>query len=179
MHPAAASYCSSWDRCRMPEEIPLIRDKAYEGNETRQLVLDLGMIPVVPPKSNRLDPWEYDRELYKKRNEIERRDFDCRPRAHPSATVSSSRGVTLHRDRGRYHALSRPSPELEDDTSGTAVGVRVDLESCYGLSPSTGAHGQLSFLSASSGPGHKLSRGEAKGPARIFASLIPSLPKKR
>ncbi len=30
------------------------------------------MIPVVPPKSNRLDPWEYDRELYKKRNEIER-----------------------------------------------------------------------------------------------------------
>jgi hypothetical protein len=30
------------------------------------------MIPVVPPKSNRLDPWEYDRELYKKRNEVER-----------------------------------------------------------------------------------------------------------
>jgi transposase len=47
-------------------------DKAYEGNETRQLVLDLGMIPVVPPKSNRLDPWEYDRVLYKKRNEVER-----------------------------------------------------------------------------------------------------------
>ena len=47
-------------------------DRAYEGNETRQLVLDLGMIPVVPPKSNRLDPWEYDRALYKKRNEVER-----------------------------------------------------------------------------------------------------------
>ena len=47
-------------------------DKAYEGNETRQLVLDLGMIPMVPPKSNRLDPWGYDRELYKKRNEVER-----------------------------------------------------------------------------------------------------------
>ena len=30
------------------------------------------MIPVVPPKSNRLDPWQYDHELYKKRNEIER-----------------------------------------------------------------------------------------------------------
>ena len=56
----------------MPEELPLIMDKAYEGNETRQLVLDLGMIPVVPPKSNRLDPWEFDRELYKKRNEIKR-----------------------------------------------------------------------------------------------------------
>ena len=56
----------------MPEGLPLLMDKAYEGNETRQLVLDLGMIPVVPPKSNRLDPWEYDRELYKKRNEVER-----------------------------------------------------------------------------------------------------------
>ena len=40
--------------------------------ETRQLVMDLGMEPVVPPKSNRLTPWEYDREMYKKRNEVER-----------------------------------------------------------------------------------------------------------
>ena len=56
----------------MPEGLPMLMDKAYEGNETRQLVLDLGMIPVFPPKSNRLDPWEYDRELYKKRNEVER-----------------------------------------------------------------------------------------------------------
>jgi hypothetical protein len=38
----------------MPEGLPLLMDRAYEGNETRQLVLDLGMIPVVPPKSNRL-----------------------------------------------------------------------------------------------------------------------------
>jgi transposase len=30
------------------------------------------MIPVVPPKSNRLSPWEYNRALYKKRKEIER-----------------------------------------------------------------------------------------------------------
>ena len=56
----------------MPEGLPLLMDRAYEGNETRQLALDLGMIPVVPPKSNRSDPWEYDRALYKKRNEIER-----------------------------------------------------------------------------------------------------------
>ena len=56
----------------MPDGIPLLMDKAYEDNETRQLVLDLGMIPVVPPKSNRIQPWEYNRALYKKRNEIER-----------------------------------------------------------------------------------------------------------
>jgi transposase len=56
----------------MPEGLPLLMDRAYEGDETRQLVLNLGMIPVVPPKSNRIEPWEYDRALYKKRNEIER-----------------------------------------------------------------------------------------------------------
>jgi hypothetical protein len=44
----------------MPESLPLLMDRAYEGNETRQLVLDLEMIPVVPLKSNRLHPWDYD-----------------------------------------------------------------------------------------------------------------------
>ena len=50
----------------------VIMDKAYEGDETRQLVFDLGMTPVVPPKKNRLTPWEYDKEMYKRRNEVER-----------------------------------------------------------------------------------------------------------
>jgi len=47
-------------------------DRAYEGNETRQLALDLGFLPVVPPLRTRIDPWEYDREMYKRRNEVER-----------------------------------------------------------------------------------------------------------
>ncbi len=47
-------------------------DRAYEGDETRQLALDLGYTPVVPPKSNRVTPWEYDKEMYKRRNEVER-----------------------------------------------------------------------------------------------------------
>ena len=47
-------------------------DRAYEGNETRQLALELGFDPVVPPLSNRVSPWEYDKELYKRRNEVER-----------------------------------------------------------------------------------------------------------
>ncbi len=54
------------------EPLHLLMDKAYEGDETRQLALDLGFIPVVPPKSNRLEPWTYDREMYKRRNEVER-----------------------------------------------------------------------------------------------------------
>ena len=47
-------------------------DRAYQGDETRQLALKLGYQPVVPPIRTRLDPWEYDREMYKRRNEIER-----------------------------------------------------------------------------------------------------------
>ncbi len=56
----------------MPRAIHLLMDRAYEGDETRQLALDLGYVPVVPPKQNRLMPWEYDRAMYKRRNEIER-----------------------------------------------------------------------------------------------------------
>ncbi len=57
----------------MPDRpLHLIMDRAYEGNETRQLALDLGYTPVVPPKSNRLEPWEYNRAMYKRRNEVER-----------------------------------------------------------------------------------------------------------
>ena len=54
------------------EGTAVIMDKAYEGDETRQLVFDLGMQPVVPPKRNRLSAWKYDKEMYKKRNEVER-----------------------------------------------------------------------------------------------------------
>ncbi len=57
-----------------PQDQPrsLLMDRAYEGDETRQLALALGFTPVVPPISTRIRPWEYDRELYKRRNEIER-----------------------------------------------------------------------------------------------------------
>ena len=51
---------------------PLIMDRAYEDDETRYIAQTLGFVPVVPPKSNRKNPWEYDKELYKVRNEIER-----------------------------------------------------------------------------------------------------------
>jgi transposase len=84
----------------MPKGLPMLMDRAYEGDETRQLVLDLGMIPVVPPKSNRITPWEYDRALYKKRNEVERlfegsKDFGESFPDSKSSTLSSSPSFTL------------------------------------------------------------------------------------
>jgi transposase len=54
------------------EDKSLTMDKAYEGDACRAKVEECGMRPVVPPKSNRLQPWEYDKELYKSRNVVER-----------------------------------------------------------------------------------------------------------
>ena len=50
----------------------LLMDRAYEDSATRALALALGWRPVVPPKRNRRQPWDYDRELYKRRNQVER-----------------------------------------------------------------------------------------------------------
>ena len=47
-------------------------DRADEGNETRTLAAELGFRVVVPPHPNRREPWEYDREVHKRRNEVER-----------------------------------------------------------------------------------------------------------
>jgi transposase len=56
----------------LPPGCHLLMDKAYEGDETRQLAFDLGFIPEVPPKSKRLNPWHYKKARYRRRNEIER-----------------------------------------------------------------------------------------------------------
>ena len=51
---------------------PLIMDMAYQDNITQYIAQMLKFDPVVPPKSTRLHPWEYDKELYKLRNQVER-----------------------------------------------------------------------------------------------------------
>ena len=51
---------------------PLVLDRPYEGNETRQLARTLGFDPVVPPRQTRVAPWAYDRELDKRHNEVKR-----------------------------------------------------------------------------------------------------------
>ena len=50
----------------------LLMDRAYEGNITRQLAADLGYWPVVPPRRHRKVKWDYDKELYRQRNAVER-----------------------------------------------------------------------------------------------------------
>ena len=60
---------------RIEAHLPIQRGNVSHENlndETRQLALDLGFVPVVPPHPNRIEPWRLKRALYRRRNEIER-----------------------------------------------------------------------------------------------------------
>ncbi len=49
----------------------LLADKAYDTNEIIATVRELGMDPVIPPKSTRREKRDYDRALYKLRHLVE------------------------------------------------------------------------------------------------------------
>ena len=72
--PEGRKLLAGWQRrpAQLGDGVPMVMDRAYEGDETRQLVLELGFAPVVPPHPNRRQPWTYDRNLYRRRNEVER-----------------------------------------------------------------------------------------------------------
>ena len=50
----------------------VIADKGYESNRVLAFIRNQGAEAVIPPKANRREPWEYNRELYRQRNLIER-----------------------------------------------------------------------------------------------------------
>jgi len=50
----------------------VLADKAYDANWIREMIWEQGATDVIPSKSNRKMPKEFDRELYKQRNLIER-----------------------------------------------------------------------------------------------------------
>jgi transposase len=56
---------------KLEERVVLLMDWAYE-DETGLRAWGLRFNAVVARKSNRVHPWEYDREVYKRRNEVER-----------------------------------------------------------------------------------------------------------
>ncbi len=54
------------------ESDTVIADKGYDADErVRQVLAAAGKQAVIPPRSNRKSPAEYDKELYKERHHIE------------------------------------------------------------------------------------------------------------
>ena len=49
----------------------VLADKGYDAQEFRRHILELGMMPVIPPRSNRKEPADYDRYLYRERHLVE------------------------------------------------------------------------------------------------------------
>lgn len=69
-----------------PGSPSMVMDRAYEGDATRQLASGLGYSVVIPPRRGHKVAWEYDKELYKRRNEGE--DSESTIRATNLAAVS-------------------------------------------------------------------------------------------
>jgi Transposase and inactivated derivatives len=49
----------------------LLADRAYDTNEILCQAAKVGMTPVIPPKKNRKEQREYDKDLYKARHLVE------------------------------------------------------------------------------------------------------------
>ena len=60
---------------QVPPEPPLthaILDRGYDSNRIRERLLAQAIAPVIPPKSNRTEPLDYDKGLYQLREKVER-----------------------------------------------------------------------------------------------------------
>lgn len=67
--PVAEVLLRAWNH---PDTKAALMDKAYGSKTNRDICQMKLWMFVVPPKSNAIDPWEYDKQLYRRRNCIER-----------------------------------------------------------------------------------------------------------
>jgi transposase len=57
---------------RVPVIDEVLADKAFDGDPQRHACLDRDIAPQVPNKTNRVEPWAFDRVAYRGRNKVER-----------------------------------------------------------------------------------------------------------
>ena len=55
-------------------------DRAYDSDAIRAMIAATGKEAIIPPRPNRIDPPNYDKEKYKARNKVER--LFCRLKAY-------------------------------------------------------------------------------------------------
>ena len=56
----------------LPKPKALLADKGYDGDRFRENLLMRGILPIIPPRSNRKTPVHPDYRRYKDRNRVER-----------------------------------------------------------------------------------------------------------
>jgi transposase len=49
-----------------------VMDKGYDSDKIRNKLQEEEMEPVIPPRSNRKEQYDYDKDVYKLRNKVER-----------------------------------------------------------------------------------------------------------
>ena len=54
-----------------PNGVTILADKAYDTDDLRAFLADIGLGCCIPPKANRVNPADYDKEKYKKRHRVE------------------------------------------------------------------------------------------------------------
>ena len=72
---------------RPTAKVPLLMDRAYEGEENRRQAQAMGMDPVVPPLKSRKDPWPYDRKLSRNATKWRGRSVDWKAIAECSPAL--------------------------------------------------------------------------------------------
>jgi transposase len=70
----ATAFDPLWDLVRAQVEAvdEAVADKAYDSDAIRSRLIDDDVLPVIPNRSNRVDPWPFHKETYRERNCIER-----------------------------------------------------------------------------------------------------------
>lgn len=72
LSPGQASDCPRLPRFLTLEKPDyVLADKGYDSQENLEAVRAVGAEPVIPPKSNRLNPQDCDYEIYKERRHVE------------------------------------------------------------------------------------------------------------
>ena len=66
----------------------LLMDSACEGDATRELARQPGIVPVVPPNPQRREPWQFAKALYCRRNEASGCFADSKPGAAYSRAMT-------------------------------------------------------------------------------------------
>ena len=84
----------------------MLADKGYDADAFRDALVAEGIEPVIPPKRNRKVAIDYDRELYKQRNLIER---------------MFNKLKNWRRVATRYRQISRVFPRLRLDRRNQVV----------------------------------------------------------